>query len=358
MHVDDERHRVRHGRAAAGEAAIVGDARDARHGRSPLTPTLSPQAGRGSGIRDARDQRPRSPRTAGASAEFPRACAGPREQPSPASEGAPCKGGPERGEADRPTSPRHAFQRGQLAVDDAADRQQLRAIEIARQRVAAVLVDPVVDADAVLERVPERGLAGPARPACGPAASAAACPGSRRRTAPSAARCRRRGVRRPARSPAGSGPARARRNPRRFDSQLTSRFSSAAQISTGRLTSPAYSACMSAACRVNVVGVPSRCRLASRPNQPTATPMTSEAAAAADSRATRGTRGRAGAGPVAAATRRSGGGFGEPRIERVAQRGVLRAQVRDALRERGIARDAPPRRPACARARAGRQRRR
>ena len=54
---------------------------------------------------------------------------------------------------------RPSLQRGELAVDDAADGEQLRAIEIARQRVAAVVLDPVVHADAILDRVPERRLA-------------------------------------------------------------------------------------------------------------------------------------------------------------------------------------------------------
>ena len=44
-----------------------------------------------------------------------------------------------------------------------ADRQQLGAIERARQRVAALVVDPVVDTDAVLDGVMERGFARPRR---------------------------------------------------------------------------------------------------------------------------------------------------------------------------------------------------
>src|SRR5450432_553473 len=38
------------------------------------------------------------------------------------------------------------FQCRQLAVDNPADRQKLRAVEVARERITAVVVDPVVDA--------------------------------------------------------------------------------------------------------------------------------------------------------------------------------------------------------------------
>src|SRR5882672_9320566 len=50
------------------------------------------------------------------------------------------------------------FARVQLRIDQAADLQQLRAVERARQRVAAVVVDPVIDTHAVLDRVAERGF--------------------------------------------------------------------------------------------------------------------------------------------------------------------------------------------------------
>ena len=46
----------------------------------------------------------------------------------------------------------------ELTVDEPADREQLGAIERAGQRVAALVVDPVVDADAVLDRIVECGL--------------------------------------------------------------------------------------------------------------------------------------------------------------------------------------------------------
>src|SRR5512143_103814 len=60
------------------------------------------------------------------------------------------------------------FERGELPVDDLGDGKQLRAIEPARDRVAAVVVDPVEDADAVLDGVAEGGLAAaPGRPAGG-----------------------------------------------------------------------------------------------------------------------------------------------------------------------------------------------
>src|SRR5438270_860223 len=68
--------------------------------------------------------------------------------------------------------------------------------------------------------------------------------------------------------------------PNRRDNQVTRRFSSAAHISTGRLTSPAYSACVSAAWRANVVGVPPRSSVTSRRYQPDARPSNSVAAAA------------------------------------------------------------------------------
>src|SRR6185369_13964221 len=49
--------------------------------------------------------------------------------------------------------------RRELPVDEAADREHLRAVDLPRQRIGAIVVDPVVDADAVLDRVAERRLA-------------------------------------------------------------------------------------------------------------------------------------------------------------------------------------------------------
>src|SRR6185503_1379155 len=49
---------------------------------------------------------------------------------------------------------------GELAVHEAADGEQLRPIDLTRQRVAAVIVDPVEHADAVLDRIAEGGLFG------------------------------------------------------------------------------------------------------------------------------------------------------------------------------------------------------
>src|SRR4051794_28526300 len=45
--------------------------------------------------------------------------------------------------------------RGELTVHEPRHREELPAIEAPRQRVAAVVVDPVEDRDAILDRVPE-----------------------------------------------------------------------------------------------------------------------------------------------------------------------------------------------------------
>src|SRR5690349_14561009 len=50
--------------------------------------------------------------------------------------------------------------RGELAVHETADGEELRAIELAGQRVSAAFVDPVEHADAILDRVAEGGLLG------------------------------------------------------------------------------------------------------------------------------------------------------------------------------------------------------
>src|SRR4029453_6154493 len=52
------------------------------------------------------------------------------------------------------------FERGQLAVDNLRDREELDAVEPARDRVPAFfVVDPVKDADAILDGVTESGIA-------------------------------------------------------------------------------------------------------------------------------------------------------------------------------------------------------
>jgi hypothetical protein len=111
-------------------------------------------------------------------------------------------------------------------------------------------------------------------------------------------------------------------------SQLTSRFSSAAQISTGRLMSEAYSACANAACRAKLVGVPSCSINASRANQPRPIPTTRVAAAIAAC--------SQGAGALRARVRRDCRGeetlgyrLRQHEVERVAQRRVLRAHRSD-----------------------------
>src|SRR5450755_3195179 len=53
---------------------------------------------------------------------------------------------------------RCGFGRREVAVDNASDREQLRFVDPARQCVAARVVYPVENADAVLERVAERRL--------------------------------------------------------------------------------------------------------------------------------------------------------------------------------------------------------
>jgi hypothetical protein len=47
------------------------------------------------------------------------------------------------------------FERSQLAVNDLRDLEKLDAVEFAGDRVTAVVVDPVEDADAILDRVSE-----------------------------------------------------------------------------------------------------------------------------------------------------------------------------------------------------------
>src|SRR5579862_6871981 len=51
----------------------------------------------------------------------------------------------------------------ELRVNESPDLEQLRAVEPARHRIGALVVDPVVDADAVLDGVAERGFVGARR---------------------------------------------------------------------------------------------------------------------------------------------------------------------------------------------------
>src|SRR6266567_1617341 len=55
-------------------------------------------------------------------------------------------------------SSRRVLERGEPAVDQMRDRQQLRSIEIARKRIAATVVDPVENAYAIFQRIAESGF--------------------------------------------------------------------------------------------------------------------------------------------------------------------------------------------------------
>ena len=170
---------------------------------------------------------------------------------------------------------------------------------------------------------------------CAPAASAAACPGSRRRTA-------RSGFSLPAtrRPPTSAKPSELRSGartwkPRRRDSHRTSRCSSAAQISTGRLVSLAYKRVHERGLAREGVGVPSCWSVSSRPYQP---------AIAADDERRRGRDGRAE--PSRPRGRRAAdpaGGRNEPRRRRFVEPRVEqhRAMRRSACAIRPRERRAP-----------------